>query len=183
MRIVAAPLTLEQYLALPDDGLQYEVVEGQPIVNPSPVPRHQAVVVELLHGLRDAVPAGYLALPAPLDWVLWQSPSLQIRQPDVMVVARSELAAPRLSSPPLLAVEVLSAGSFERDLIVKRAEYGRAGLRDYWVVDPDEPSIVVYRADENGRLTEHQRAPGDDQLRVDEPVALVVRPVDLVTAR
>lgn len=49
-----------------------------------------------------------------------------------------------MTEPPLLAVEILSAGSFERDAVTKRAEYAKAGLDDYWVVDPRSAEVFVH---------------------------------------
>lgn len=82
---------------------------------------------------------------APWDWVLWELPHLTVRQPDLVVV-RSELAAhDRLPEPPLLAVEVISPGSFERDAVTKRSEYARAGLDDYWIADPATGEVFMYQ--------------------------------------
>ena len=47
---------------------------------------------------------------APWDWVLWELPRLAIRQPDLMVVRSDLVTAPRLTEPPLLAVEILWRG-------------------------------------------------------------------------
>jgi len=128
--------------------------------------------------LTDACPRGYEALAAPLDWVLWQQPSLQIRQPDVVVVVADESS--RIMSAPLLVVEVLSPDSVERDLFIKRAEYGRAGLRHYWVVDPETPAIIVFRAVGAGPLTEHARATADQFLAIDEPFSIARSPSELI---
>jgi Uma2 family endonuclease len=52
-------------------------------------------------------------------------------------------------------VEVISAGSFERDAVTKRAEYAKAGLSDYWIVDPDSAEVFVHqRAGEELRLVD-----------------------------
>jgi Uma2 family endonuclease len=157
----------------------YEVVDGLPVMSPSPTPRHQLALSRLLTALAAACPADHVVLPAPLDWVLWEAPLLGVRQPDLMMVSRTAIDGPRLSKPPLLAVEILSPTSFERDLVTKRREYARAGLEHYWIVEADAPQIAVYRRNaETLDLVAH--AAGDNEVVIEEPVSLRLRPSDLV---
>ena len=179
MRILAQPLSLEDFSALPETTAPTEVVDGQLVVNAAPGGPHQLIVGELVAVLHAACPPGHHVVPGPFDWVLRTEPALLVRQPDVLVVAGEQLRGARISRPPLLAIEIISPGSFERDVVVKRAEYARAGLRHYWIVDPEGPGIVVYRA-VDGALAEHRRAVGDEVLDVTEPFAVSLRPVDLL---
>lgn len=78
----------------------------------------------------------------------------------------------------MLAAEILSSTSHERDLVTKSAEYAAAGLAWYWIVDPDEPAVLVLRNVE-GLFQRHARASGDDPLRVDQPFPVALRPADL----
>jgi len=174
--------SIDDYLAWverrPDDE-RYEVVGGVPVMSPSPTGWHQFALARLLTLLGRACPPSHVVLPAPLDWVLWQQPRLQIRQPDVVVVARPEARAPRLTRAPLLAVEILSPGSFERDAVTKRREYARAGLDHYWLVDPETPQVALYRRhDDTLDLVCH--ATGDAAVAVDEPWSVRFRPSDVV---
>jgi Uma2 family endonuclease len=179
MQVVESPYALEDYLAMPEDGCRYEVVDGQPVMVPAPVVAHQVVVSRVLRLLDDACPAGYLAVASPIDWVLWQAPQLQIRQPDVAVISAGQASGPRLTEAPLLIVEVLSPDSFERDLIAKRREYAAAGAQHYWVIDPLAPAIVVYQR-RGEALVESDRAVGATELRCAEPFPVRVRPDRLV---
>lgn len=149
MPLLEQPLTsLHAYLELFADVAevpQYEVVDGQPVVSPSPGGAHQRCVRALLLLLHEACPPGHEVMVAPWDWVLWELPRLTVRQPDLVVVRSGLAAGPRLTTAPLLAVEVLSEGSFERDAVTKRSEYAEAGLDDYWVVDPATAEVFVHR--------------------------------------
>ena len=126
-----------------------------------------------------AAPPGWVSL-GPVDWMISEVP-LTIREPDVVVVPYRLVQedAKRLVEAPLLAVEILSPGSYERDLITKRRQYAAAGLRHYWVVGPDVPEVVVFgrRGDD---LVEEARAVGDEELHLHEPFEMVVRPSDLL---
>jgi Uma2 family endonuclease len=182
MQVVAQPFTsLEDYLVWADmrpDEEHYEVVDGQPVMSPSPTGRHQLVVSNLVRILGDGLPGHLRVLTGPWDWVLWETPRLQIREPDVVVVRRDQIEA-RLASAPLLAVEVLSPTSLERDAVAKRREYALVGLDHYWIVDPDTPQITVYRR-VGDRLELHAQAAGGSELLVVEPIDARIKPADLL---
>lgn len=158
----------------------YEVVDGIPVMSPSPGVPHQYALSRLLILLSQACPPEHMVLPAPLDWLMWEHPRLQIREPDLVVIERSQARAPRLTEAPLLAIEILSPTSFERDVVAKRREYAQAGLRHYWVVDPETPQVAVYRAGGDGNLDMVTHASGDTEIAVDQPFAVRLRPSDLV---
>lgn len=179
--LLAEPLqTVADYLAaFPDEeNRPVDVVAGQPVMSPSPTGLHQMCVSELFGLLRATCPAGHIVMTAPWDWVLWEHP-LQIRQPELAVVTREQARAPRLTSPPLLAVEVLSPTSVERDAVAKREEYARAGLEHYWIVDHETPRVHVFRAG-GGQLRLVQQVAGDGRLDLAEPFPVSVTPSQLV---
>lgn len=184
--IPTRPVTLDDYLALPEQDAPTEVVEGVIVVTPMPIGPHQRVVSRTDRLLNDACPPGLESLPGA-DWVLWEVPHLKVRQPDVLVLPSALAVTLPLQVPPLLAVEVVSADSFERDVVTKRAEYARAGLRHYWVIDPraQDPAdceIVAYASTAEGEeLIEVGRARGLEPLVLTEPFPVTVRPAHLVS--
>jgi Uma2 family endonuclease len=183
MELVMEPFTaLDDYLAWaqtrPDEE-HYEVVDGVPVMSPSPGGRHQFAVTQLLILLSQACSADHVVLPAPFDWLLWEKPRLQIREPDLLVVTRSVARQPRLAETPLLAIEILSPTSFERDVVAKRRDYARVGLRHYWIVDPHTPQIAAYEL-AGGELTLTTHASGDGPFSVTSPVQVRLKPSDLL---
>ena len=73
-------------------------------------------------------------------------------QPDVLVVCDpAKLDARGVRGAPDLVVEVLSPTSAFHDHRRKRDLYERAGVREYWLVDPFEQIIHIYRADAGGQ--------------------------------
>lgn len=141
--------TFAEYRALPDDGLRYEVLDGELVVVPSPNIRHQRILLELAIQLRawfDAHGHGEVLI-APLDVRLHER---TVCQPDLLVIAKDDL--PRqpdgfVDGPPLLVCEILSPSTRGRDLIRKRSLYARFGVPWYWVVDPDGWSFEELRLD------------------------------------
>jgi Uma2 family endonuclease len=135
--------------ALPDDGQRHEIIDGVHYVTPSPGVPHQFVISvlfgELLTYLR-AHPVGWV-FTGPSDIELAED---TIVQPDVVVVRRSGARPPKTwrdAGLPILAVEVLSPSSASRDRIVKRVRYQRAGIPEYWIVDPVSRVLERWRAD------------------------------------
>jgi Uma2 family endonuclease len=143
--------TVEMVHALPDDGNRYEVIEGELLVSPSPTWLHQRAVGQLYVLLLEyASQAGHDVLVAPAA-VTW-SARTEV-QPDVLAVPLVEGRMPsRFEDVGVLtlAVEVLSPSTMRVDRFVKRREYQKREVPEYWIVDP------------MGRLVERWR-PADEE--------------------
>ena len=121
---------------------RYEFIDGELLVSPSPEYLHQRIVVALIVRLHAYVEAHALGavLTSPSDVAV--APNT-VAQPDVFVVTPAEVARlgfTRGHQPIrelLLAVEVLSPSSVRTDRLKKRRFYARAGVPEYWVVDPE----------------------------------------------
>jgi Uma2 family endonuclease len=126
-----------ELLQLPDDGRRYELYDGEVVVVPSPMPRHQIVADRLTTLLCDyARQTGGLALSAPLDIVFAEH---DVAQPDVVFFAAGrrhllDLDAPIRQAPDLV-VEVLSPSTERRDRGRKMAMFARHGVPEYWIVE------------------------------------------------
>jgi Uma2 family endonuclease len=153
MVMPAAPpsvTTIAALLALPDDGLRHELLDGVHVVTPAPALLHQRAVGRLWAHLLAAVAGRDDVEPfsSPADVVL--GPRTLV-QPDLFVVHRTP--GQRLTrwadvGIPLLAVEVLSPGTAPRDRGAKRKIYQRAGVSEYWIVDLESRLIERWRPDD-----------------------------------
>lgn len=149
-----APHVYEDLESFPDDGLRREILGGELYVTPSPIPRHQNVVLEFARRLADyAEKAGGKTYIAPLDTVL---SAQNVVEPDVIYIAPDRmhtLGTKAIIGVPSLVVEVLSPGTAKTDRGRKRDIYARFGIPEYWIVDPDantiercsDPLDAVYR--------------------------------------
>jgi Uma2 family endonuclease len=143
-------LTYDDFVLFPDDGLRHELIDGEHYVTPSPNTKHQRVLgnLHLLVGpwLR-AHPVGELFL-APFDVVFTPS---DVVEPDLLYMSNERAAEiltdANVQGVPELVVEIGSPSTRRRDETVKRLLYERAGVSEYWVVDPELDLIRVYRRD------------------------------------
>jgi len=121
-----------------------ELNDGNLEILPMPTWLHQLMVRFLVRALERAIGNDGVVLHAPLPIRLFRD---TIREPDVMYFAPgSEPQNPRsYPSKVDLAMEVVSEGAEarRRDYEHKRTDYARAGVSEYWIVDPDDRKIIV----------------------------------------
>ncbi len=112
---------------------------------PHPTHTHQLIVFELATRMRAFVQEQDLGLVqiGPLPVRLWPG---KIREPDILFVAKehSDRISEQAYGPPDLAVEVLSPSTRRTDRLEKTVEYARAGVREYWIVDPHGRTVEVF---------------------------------------
>lgn len=146
----AVKLTHDDFVLFPDDGKRHELIDGEHYVTPSPNTRHQRIV-GMLFGLiwthLRVHPAGEIFL-APFDVV---ASEFDVVEPDLLYLSnarREQVLTPaHVRGAPDLVVEVASRGTRKRDETIKRRLYERAGVTEYWIVDPEIEVIRVYRRD------------------------------------
>ncbi len=154
--------TIDMLDALPEDGQRYEIIDGALFVTPAPRESHQLVVGDIYNILSNHVrpwPGVGRAMVSPSD--VWRGERKKNRvQPDVFVLRLTDgrrPAYPYQLDTLLLAVEVVSPGSSVLDYEVKRELYLRAGVAEYWVINPDARNVSRWRGrDDPGELLSKQ---------------------------
>lgn len=137
--------TEADYFALPETNLFIELSEGRLIMPPHPTDTHQRVLDALYTAMRAFVLTHDLGVIrfAPLPVRLWPG---KIREPDILFVshAHADRIGEQAYGPPDLVVEVISPGTQRVDRGKKFVEYARAGIGEYWLVDPQAKTIEVF---------------------------------------
>jgi Uma2 family endonuclease len=133
-----ARLDYRDYLGFPNDGRRHELVAGEHVVNPAPSTYHQTISRRIHFQLYTQIELQGRGevFYAPTDLEL--SPH-DIVQPDLLIVlapSRSTITETRIIGPPQLIVEILSPSSSDLDRHAKKDLYQRAGVPEYWIVDP-----------------------------------------------
>jgi Uma2 family endonuclease len=142
--------TIEELLALPDDGLRHELLDGVHVVTPAPALLHQRALGLLWSHLVQALAHrdDPEAFSSPADVRL--GPRTLV-QPDLFVLRRVPgvpLARWQDADVPLLAIEILSPATAPQDRGAKRRIYQRAGVGEYWIVDLDARLVERWRPDD-----------------------------------
>lgn len=171
------PLTRADLDAMPDDGHRYELIDGVLVVTPAPVWMHQRVSSNLLKILLAGCPSDLEVLHAPFDVALAED---TVMQPDLLVARRVDYSRRGLEkTPPVLAIEILSPSTRRFDLMLKRSRFEAAGCASYWVVDPDQPSLIAWDL-RDGHYAEVGNVAGASEFTADAPFAVTVVPETLV---
>ena len=140
-------LTYEDFCLLPEDGKRREIIEGELFVTPSPQTPHQRAVIRLSSHLWHFVDSHKLGevFSAPFDVVFSE---FDVVEPDILFISSANVAVltnKNVQGAPDLVVEVLSENTARADRSVKLKLYGKFGVEEYWIIDPQRPSAEVYR--------------------------------------
>ncbi len=136
--------TEQEYLAL-DAGRQIEFDGGCVEVLDMPTKEHQRMVRFLFLSMQAFVSSRRLGevFFAPLPIRLWNE---KYREPDLVYLASGRSDVGKYPDGADLVVEIVSDSPSDRkrDLEVKVIEYERAGISEYWVVDPQQAVVLVH---------------------------------------
>ena len=143
--------TVDDYMTTPDEK-RYQLLDGELILAPSPIPKHQACILVIGMALLQFITTRELGKVwvAPLDVVLSR---YDVFQPDILFVSNSRagiITEANIQGAPDLLVEVLSPGTARYDRGYKRTLYGRHGVLEYWLVDPEAETVEVLTLEDNG---------------------------------
>ena len=149
--------TYADYAQLPE-GAPYELIHGDLLMSPSPSAYHQRILRRLVRTLDNAVSEAHLGevLFAPMDVFLSDENTVQ---PDLMYIAqdrRGIIGEQKIEGAPDLIVEILSPSTAYRDLTTKKRLYEQHGVKEYWIVDPEQKTVEVFEHT-GGGFMQHAR--------------------------
>lgn len=154
------PLTVEEFLALPETGTDRELISGQLRERPMTVRnRHHSRIVTRISRLLDvwlddqpdprgqivSGEAGFRLAPDSLV-------GIDVAYVSAEVVAQTPASASVFLGPPVLAVEVLSPSDKQEEITEKIDLYLKTGVALVWVVDPKFRTLSVFRPDAEPEL-------------------------------
>jgi Uma2 family endonuclease len=149
--VETGPMTVEDFYAFTDkqpDEEKWELIDGEPILNVAPSPLHQRIVKSLTFALTQR------ERESAVSWEML--PGLGVRvsatsrpEPDVLVLPRAGISQERDRSDVIVAFEILSPSTTDRDLGWKRKAYtGLPSLTHYVVIAQDAVDVVVFAREE-----------------------------------
>ncbi len=138
--------TLEDYYALPNEN-RVELIDGVIYDMAAPTLVHQRLAGEIYRVLANFISkknGSCLPFFAPIDVQLDRDDKTMM-QPDVVIVCDRDKTIKRcIYGAPDFIVEILSPSTGRKDVTIKLKKYRDAGVREYWMVDPDKQKVVVY---------------------------------------
>lgn len=140
----AGQWTYGDLFRLPDDGRQYEVIEGELYELPPPGERHQrtsALIIQMILPSVARLGARWYHVPTGV-FISGAEPV----QPDLLMLLpgnQASVSERGIEGAPDLVVEILSPGNPKHDRVTKRLLYARGGVREYWLVSPEAEAVEV----------------------------------------
>ncbi|MGJ4752082.1 Uma2 family endonuclease [Leptospira kmetyi] len=143
--------TDKDFAELPE-GTLAELLDGEIIMVPAPIPEHQRVIRKFSNALSTFVERNQLGeiFFSPIDVFLDEH---NVVQPDLVYISkanRSLIGEKRIEGAPDWVAEILSEGNAYHDLKTKKKLYEKHGVSEYWIVDPMERSVEVFSNGESG---------------------------------
>ena len=131
------------------EGERYELIYGEAYAMSAPNLRHQAILVSILSQFYNHLQGKPCKVyPAPVDVRLFykedESDDIVV-QPDIIVICDEKKRGKEgCRGAPDLVIEILSPSNTATEMQRKLHLYLQAGVLEYWVVDPEDNSIIVY---------------------------------------
>lgn len=138
--------TIEDIYALPD-GERAELIDGEIYYMAPPGWKHQRISSKLHQVIANYIDSNHgecQVLAAPFA-VFLNEDDINYVEPDISVICdESKLDEKGCHGAPDWVIEIVSQSSKARDYMTKLFKYRTAGVREYWIVDPEKQMISVY---------------------------------------
>lgn len=164
--------TYADYLTL-SEGERWEIIDGIPYMQAAPTWQHQSISGELYRQISNYLisnPCRVFA--APFDLCLAESDEQdesidKVVQPDVLVVCdEKKLRKTGYFGVPTLVIEILSPATARRDRVLKFNMYEKAGVKEYWLLEPDGKFLNVFTLQENKRYGRPETYTEENKVRI-----------------
>ncbi|EHQ27998.1 Uma2 family endonuclease [Mucilaginibacter paludis] len=143
---------IDIYRMLPE-GTRCEVVFNVLSMSPSPTSEHQLLLSDLhalLYNFLKTTKAGKV-IPSPMD--VYIPNSLSVVQPDLLIILNEHLKhikSDGVYGAPDIVIEILSPNNRLHDTQKKKALYEQAGVREYFIVDPENKEVILFTLNPSG---------------------------------
>ncbi|MCI9486809.1 MAG: Uma2 family endonuclease [Lachnospiraceae bacterium] len=138
--------TIDDIYALPE-GERAELIDGKIYYMTPPGLRHQRISRKLHQAIANYIDKSHgecEVLAAPFA-VFLSEDAMNYVEPDLSVICDpSKLDDAGCHGAPGWVIEIVSPGSRARDYMTKLFKYRAAGVREYWIVDPEKQMVTVY---------------------------------------
>lgn len=157
-----------------DEDERIEIIDGETFLMAAPLRVHQEISMELSRQLANFLEGKKCKVySAPFGVRLFEQTGDQpedvdtVVEPDICVICdKSKLDKHGCKGAPDLVIEIISSSSRRQDRLVKFNLYQRAGVQEYWIVDPQNKSVLVFLPDTNGFFRPFEDYGAEDVAKV-----------------
>ena len=144
--------TLEDYYALPEER-RVELIDGVIYDMAAPMVVHQMIAGQVYVKICEYIEKNKgecVSFMSPVDVQLDCDQKTMV-QPDVLIICDPEkIRRFGVFGAPDFVLEVLSLSTRKKDLTIKLSKYIEAGVREYWIIDPEKKILITYDFEEDG---------------------------------
>ncbi|KWT84066.1 Uma2 family endonuclease [Candidatus Magnetominusculus xianensis] len=128
-----------------------EIINGEEVMGPSPFGKHQDIAANLFDILRQHIKKNDLGKVyfSPLDVIFEEG--FNRLQPDILFIKKENMSIFQdwIRGVPDMVCEIVSTGSYEMDIEVKKAIYEKYKVPEYWIIIPELQTIDILTIDNN----------------------------------
>lgn len=155
-----------------DESERWELLDGVPYMQAAPSRIHQEISMELstqFHNYLKGKTCRVFAAPfcVRLDMEKNDYDIKNVVEPDITIVCDSTKLDERgCKGSPDMIIEILSPSTAKKDRVDKFNKYEKAGVKEYWVVEPDQKLVSVFLLQENGRYGRTEMYTNEDNIKI-----------------
>lgn len=139
--------TIEDIYALPD-GERAELIDGQIYYMAPPSTKHQRLLNYISTEINLYIRGNNgecEVFPAPFAVFLCENEKDYV-EPDISVICdKDRITEKGCHGAPDWVIEIVSPSSRQMDYFTKLFKYQKAGVREYWIVDPEKEHVITYQ--------------------------------------
>lgn len=151
---------------------RWEIIDGAAYMQAAPSRIHQEISGELHRRFANYLqgkPCRVYHAPfcVRLDAEKDDNDIINVVEPDITVVCDSSKLDERgCKGSPDMIIEILSPSTGKKDKVIKFNKYEKAGVKEYWILEPDQKLVSVFLLQSNGRYGRPEMYTDEDQIKV-----------------
>ncbi len=165
--------TYSDYLTYPE-GEHWEIIDGVAYMYAAPSPIHQGILMELSKQIAVYLTGNPCRIyPAPFCVRLPEGDEKNSRdvknvvEPDISIICdKSKIDDTGCNGAPDMIIEIISPSSIKIDRVIKFNLYEKAGVKEYWIVEPDQKLVSVFELQKNKRFSRPEMYTEEDSITV-----------------
>jgi Uma2 family endonuclease len=163
------------------EGERWEIIDGVPYMQSAPTWQHQAISSELMLQFGEYLRNNPCRIfSSPFDLRIPESneedeETTFVCQPDLLVICDKDgLKGTGYYGTPTLIIEISSPSTARKDKLLKFNKFEKAGVKEYWIIEPDGNFVSVFTLQDNKRYGRPDVYSDEDKINVNTFPDLII---------